>query len=184
MKMITKIAALSLVVIVAGCSSPKQDDNSVLVNQAAMNKDSNQYGQLGSLADKIKAEGVNVEMAGQTLRLVVPVDDFFVAGSRSEVKSSKLATLAQVVELTRYYSNRAPVHVIGYTTNVVGSAKDQLADSKAWAEAIASYLWNDGLAKSRMKIQGKGAVNPIASNETPAGASMNRRVEISVLLPK
>jgi len=70
---------------------------------------------------------------------------------------------------------------VGGYTDGVGSAKYNIKLSKQRAQAIATYFVSKGVAKKSLKIVGYGKENPIATNETLEGRSMNRRVEIKLL---
>ena len=49
------------------------------------------------------------------------------------------------------------------------------------AETVRDYLADKlGLGVSRLVAEGKGELEPIASNDTAAGRQANRRVEIQV----
>ncbi len=49
--------------------------------------------------------------------------------------------------------------------------------STARAQAVADYLATQGIDASRITVVGKGALNPVASNDTEEGRSKNRRIE-------
>lgn len=46
------------------------------------------------------------------------------------------------------------------------------------AQSVANYFENNGIAASRIKVEGKGENDPVADNSTPEGRSMNRRVDL------
>ena len=48
------------------------------------------------------------------------------------------------------------------------------------AETVAAYLQAKGVAKSRMTTKGYGKTMPKATNDTPEGKMMNRRVEFKL----
>ena len=81
------------------------------------------------------------------------------------------------------------VFAVGHTDNDRISKKnrdkfkDNYALSRARAEAVGAYLV-DGLGVSRDKlgIRGLGPDRPVASNETPEGKALNRRVELQFIL--
>ena len=89
------------------------------------------------------------------------------------------------------FSNAGIVSVIavGHTDNDRISKKnrdkfkDNYALSRARAEAVGAYLV-DGLGVSRDKlgIRGLGPDRPVASNDTPEGKALNRRVELQFIL--
>jgi general secretion pathway protein A len=51
------------------------------------------------------------------------------------------------------------------------------------ANTVKSYLIGRGLPESRIKVEGRGSKNPIASNDSLAGRIANRRVEIEIIRP-
>jgi outer membrane protein OmpA-like peptidoglycan-associated protein len=65
----------------------------------------------------------------------------------------------------------------GYTDNV-GSDELNRRISLQRAEAVRDYLVSRGIAGSRFEVLGFGKGNPIASNNTPEGRALNRRVRI------
>jgi OOP family OmpA-OmpF porin len=67
----------------------------------------------------------------------------------------------------------------GYTDNV-GSVAANLRLSKARAEAVKTYLAQQGADASKIQADGFGKSNPIATNRTDAGRQINRRVEFSI----
>lgn len=72
------------------------------------------------------------------------------------------------------------VEVTGHTDSV-GSEEVNARISVARAQAAADYLMSQGIAASRIKVEGKGETLPISSNDTAAGRALNRRVEITIL---
>jgi outer membrane protein OmpA-like peptidoglycan-associated protein len=69
--------------------------------------------------------------------------------------------------------------VEGYTDNV-GTDEINMTLSQKRAEAVRSYLLEQGLADANVTAQGFGKSSPVADNSTPAGRQKNRRVEIVV----
>ncbi len=52
--------------------------------------------------------------------------------------------------------------------------------SEARAKAVADYLATQGIDASRITVNGKGALDPVAPNDTEEGRSKNRRIEFSL----
>jgi OOP family OmpA-OmpF porin len=67
----------------------------------------------------------------------------------------------------------------GYTDNI-GSVEANLKLSRDRAEAVKTYLAQQGVDPSKITAQGYGKANPIASNKTDKGRQINRRVEFSI----
>jgi len=72
------------------------------------------------------------------------------------------------------------IEIVGYTSDE-GSLDHNLDLSQRRAFSVREYLVNQGIEISRMEYRGMGPANPIESNETEEGRSVNRRVEIKVL---
>ncbi len=100
---------------------------------------------------------------------------------KSTLKGEAANTLLRAAYLIKRYPHRA-VSINGYTDNVPihdASFKNNRDLSKARAKAVMKFLtFKANIPAARMKAQGFGAKNPIASNEEPEGRQKNRRVEI------
>jgi outer membrane protein OmpA-like peptidoglycan-associated protein len=68
----------------------------------------------------------------------------------------------------------------GYTDKI-GSVNYNIKLSQRRAQTVEDYLVSKGVERNNLKMVGYGKANPIATNETPEGRSMNRRVEIKLL---
>jgi chemotaxis protein MotB len=78
-----------------------------------------------------------------------------------------------------------PIQVMGYTDNVpIQSAAfpTNWELSTARASAIVRTLITDHVSAAQLTASGRGELEPITDNDTPAGRAINRRVEI--LLPR
>jgi outer membrane protein OmpA-like peptidoglycan-associated protein len=78
--------------------------------------------------------------------------------------------------------NRYPereIAVEGFTDSVgANEANRRLSERRA--AAVKSALVARGVEPSRIDTRGYGAAFPVASNETPDGRQLNRRVEIVI----
>lgn len=63
-------------------------------------------------------------------------------------------------------------------TDSTGSDSYNLDLSQRRAESVVNYLTSRGVSASRLRAAGRGENAPVASNDTAAGRSENRRVEI------
>jgi outer membrane protein OmpA-like peptidoglycan-associated protein len=52
--------------------------------------------------------------------------------------------------------------------------------SQERASAVRSYLVSRGVDENRIRAEGRGEAEPIASNDDPEGRANNRRVELVV----
>lgn len=71
------------------------------------------------------------------------------------------------------------VFITGYTDEL-GSYAYNVNLSIFRANIVKSYFVGKGIDKSRIKVSGLGSADPVASNATPEGRSLNRRVEIEL----
>jgi uncharacterized repeat protein (TIGR01451 family) len=89
------------------------------------------------------------------------------------------AILDQVVESLLAYPE-IRVEIAGHTDSA-GSLAFNMVLAPARAHAVREYLIQRGVDPSRLVAKGYGPFRPIASNETPEGRALNRRVELHVL---
>lgn len=71
------------------------------------------------------------------------------------------------------------VFVVGHTDNT-GSAAYNQDLSQRRANAVTSVLLAGGVSPNRVVTTGRGEDQPIASNLTPEGRQLNRRVDITI----
>lgn len=71
------------------------------------------------------------------------------------------------------------LRVEGYTDSS-GAEETNRKLSAERARAVVQYMKEQGLAESRMKDEGYGPANPVASNDTADGRARNRRVEVVI----
>lgn len=117
-------------------------------------------------------EGIRVRLRQKLL--------FAVGEARlSEASSRTLALLARVL---REMDNQVVVE--GHADDVPiagGSYRTNWELSVARAYSVIERLTRDGVAPGRLIASGYGERRPAASNKTPAGRELNRRVEIVIL---
>jgi OOP family OmpA-OmpF porin len=75
--------------------------------------------------------------------------------------------------------DRFSIEVAGHTDNS-GTPEANMELSRARADAVASYLAQQGVARSRLEVRGYGQDRPRANNATTAGQAANRRIEFNV----
>ena len=72
--------------------------------------------------------------------------------------------------------NTKTVAIIGHTDNQ-GNRASNIALSQARADAVKGYLVSKGITPQQLTTAGVGPDQPVASNDTDAGRSRNRRIE-------
>jgi outer membrane protein OmpA-like peptidoglycan-associated protein len=82
--------------------------------------------------------------------------------------------------LARYSDDR--IKVLGYTDAVGGKAYNEQLSLRR-ADAVKRVLTGCGVQEKQVTALGLGEARPVASNETPAGRTRNRRVELHIDVP-
>jgi len=112
-----------------------------------------------------------------TLRLILDSEITFNVDS-ARIKPSFYRSLDKMADLLIKY-DRSMINVVGHTDNT-GSADYNYRLSQQRAESVVNYLQQRGVPYGRLRAEGRGENDPIASNATPEGRRMNRRVELYV----
>ena len=76
--------------------------------------------------------------------------------------------------------NVETVIAVGHT-DAIGTDAYNRSLSIRRVEAVKAYLVSKGVPADRIKTEGKGESQPVASNQTREGRAQNRRVEIEVM---
>lgn len=122
--------------------------------------------------------GVNVSRtADNQLKIEIPSDISFDSG-RDDIKPA-LRPVLDKFAVTLKQNPDSMVKIIGHTDSS-GSESANMRLSVNRAAATRNYIVNRGVDGRRVLIEGRGSREPIADNNTAAGRSMNRRVEIFV----
>ncbi|WP_434109051.1 OmpA family protein [Paraburkholderia caffeinilytica] len=143
------------VLLMAGCTAPLNRDTETSLN---------------------KAVGIEVTPVANGVSVKLPESALFEFG-KSEVRGDAVA----VINRSAVLLNRSgkPVLVEGYTDNV-GTLDYNQQLSEARATAVGYALVARGVALNRIRTKGYAYNNPVASNDTPEGRTLNRRTEIVV----
>lgn len=129
-----------------------------------------------ALAQRLNRHGAQVFEIGDQVNVVIPSDLLFMTDSdRLAPRDSELIPL-----LLAYISTyqRTFISIDAYTDNV-SSVKHNRSLSARQAERIRSLLWvAEGYDYRLLIARGHSAFNEVASNYTPAGSALNRRIEL------
>jgi len=98
--------------------------------------------------------------------------------NKATIRPEDMPILDQAAETLKEHGT-IEVTVEGNTDNIGSDAYNQKLSVRR-ATAVRDYLAKHGIAESRMTVVGKGASNPVASNDTEDGRAQNRRVELLV----
>jgi len=114
----------------------------------------------------------------------VPAARWVLVGVEFEFGSSSLTadSYSSLDESVTILKDNPSVNVRfdGHTDNVGSQSYNQKL-SEDRAKAVMSYFIEKGISADRLSSAGYGYSKPIASNETSAGRSKNRRVELTVI---
>ena len=108
--------------------------------------------------------------------LVITLGDVLFDTNKAQLKPGATRSLQKLATFLKQYPERK-AQVEGYTDST-GSAdyNQELSDRRA--HAVRASLLDMGVSSDRITTHGYGKESPVASNDTPAGRQMNRRVEI------
>lgn len=148
---------------------------SAMMFGCSQNEPHPEYEAIAAPAKVIIGEG-----SGVYTDIVIP------AASTFEVNSAELNEDGKAV-IEEYRKTLEPelaqaylVLIVGHTDSS-GSARYNNALSLRRAESVANYLMSTGVKEDAIRVIGRGAKDPVASNETSEGRIKNRRVDIMVV---
>jgi outer membrane protein OmpA-like peptidoglycan-associated protein len=127
----------------------------------------------GSLAN----DDIVIQNTGQELIVTMPDGILFDVDSAA-IRASLQSDIRAVARNLQAYPNTT-VDVIGHTDNTGSAGYNQDLSSRR-AQAVAGVLLEQGLSPSRVRAYGRGEDAPVASNLTPEGRQLNRRVEVII----
>ena len=139
---------------------------------------------IGNEMDKQAAElrqslnsNVGVTRVGDSLVVNMPQDVLFAVDSATLRPDLTRDIQTVAASLLRYPNTR--IEVVGHTDNT-GSAAYNQDLSQRRAVSVAEVLRSSGVPGFRITTYGRGEDAPIATNLTPQGQALNRRVEIII----
>lgn len=121
------------------------------------------------------------QTANNQLKMNIPSDISFDSG-RAEVKPEMHPVLNSLV--AGLMSNPAfETTIVGHTDNTGNDAiNNPLSVNRA--ANTRTYIVSQGIPTNRIRIDGRGSTEPVASNDSSANRAKNRRVEIFVFEPQ
>ena len=141
-------------------------------------------GLIGHKMDKQAAEikqtvpGATVSREGEGI--IVKFDSGILFDiDKTSVKADAQTSLKQLA-VSLQNNPQTNILIVGHTDST-GTASHNMSLSVRRANAVKSFLVQQGVGGPRLTTQGKGETEPIASNSTPEGRTQNRRVEIVIV---
>lgn len=112
-----------------------------------------------------------------TSALNVGVYQVFFDTDATSLKAGAVANLEVIAEAIKANPSSAMVYVVGHSDDAGRpDYNERLAEARA--RTVSAYLGSRGVAMDKMNVKNFGATRPIASNSTPEGRQLNRRVDI------
>jgi len=158
------------------------DFKTMVVHEARQTDNEEIYYQIKKLEQFLLDEGldqaVEIELTADGIRLRV-VDSFLFPSARADLQPQALKLLSGIAgmldgmgqEITiSGHTDSVPIHTARFPSNWELSA--------ARAIAVARRFQEQGVDPQRMSAVGYGEFQPLETNATPEGRSVNRRVEI------
>jgi len=140
-------------------------------------------GVIGHYMDKQAAEmqkdleGAKIERIGEGIKITFDSGLLFDV-NKAELKQASKDNLTKLAGILNKYPD-TEILLEGHTDST-GSEEWNLELSKLRAQSVENYLAGKQVMESRFTDMGYGESQPIASNETAAGRSANRRVEVAI----
>ena len=127
-----------------------------------------------TLEEIMELLGKGQSISGKTICAIDIINFEF---DKSTIKKESYPYLDKIARLMK----NTPIHIIvkGHSDNV-GNADYNMKLSKARAEAVYNYLLKAGVDATHLTYEYYGMTRPIATNDTPEGQLMNRRVEFEI----
>ncbi len=134
--------------------------------------------QEAQLRKRLASSGVSVTRVGDRIVLNMPSNVTF-DSDQAAIKPQFYDTLNSVALVFNEY-DKTLIDVVGHTDS--SGADDYNYDlSRRRASSVAQYFTSQQINPDRFNVEGRGEREPIGSNDSEAGKSQNRRVEITIV---
>jgi outer membrane protein OmpA-like peptidoglycan-associated protein len=174
-----KIAALSLCVLLTGCSlfdkqEPKKAVAVPMPPPAVTQAWLDEYEPL--VREAIKGSAFEMERRENLLVVTAPVDTSFNPDRPNMLLPATLGPITRIAKLMEK-DNKVALLVLGHADSS-GSLERNRELSHERARAFTAIFRLSGLKQDRLMVQGMGPDMPRAANDSVTGRSLNRRVEM------
>lgn len=138
---------------------------------------------IGGYMDKQAAEmeqdleGARIERVGEGIKITFGGGLLFDV-NRAELRPEAQAELVKLAKILNKYDD-TNILVEGHT-DATGTEDYNMDLSVRRASSVGTFLAVQNVQRERLDAVGYGELQPIASNETPAGRQQNRRVEVAI----
>lgn len=122
-------------------------------------------------------EGAHIERVGEGIAITFDSGLLFGFDS-ADLQNEARDNLSNLAASLREYPD-SEVLIVGHTDSV-GNENYNMGLSERRAQSAKNFLVNQGIPSDRVRIEGRGELEPIATNDTETGRSENRRVEVAI----
>ena len=102
----------------------------------------------------------------------------FATGSATIDRGKSTEQINNITEILKAYEG-VEIKIGGYTDNT-GNPESNMRLSAARAQAVKNALVAGGINGARIATEGFGIAHPVATNDTPEGRALNRRIAVNV----
>ncbi|HEX8186504.1 MAG TPA: OmpA family protein, partial [Blastocatellia bacterium] len=112
--------------------------------------------------------------------LIVNLSDVLFDFNQASLRTGAREKLSKLAGILLAYPGTYRIEIEGHT-DAVGSQDYNQKLSEDRAQSVRAYLGQAGIPEARIiAVRGFGKIRPVATNDTPEGRQMNRRVEIVI----
>jgi len=130
------------------------------------------------LGSERNSGAIEIEKLNGNILRVTMTDQTAFDFDSARIKPGFNSTMDKVSNVVNRYG-KTFLTVVGHTDSV-GAANYNQRLSEQRAQAVAQYFASKGVIPERLAAEGKGESAPRASNATPDGRRLNRRVEVYI----
>lgn len=134
-----------------------------------------------TLVERIRAAGGEVYQAGSFVTIVLPADALFEPATANLLPGSEKLVVDMAKIIVRFPEENV---IITAHTDGLGSALFQAKLTRQQAQLVAIALWQQNEINlktfQRFKYAGMGGMQPITNDPSSYGASLNRRLQVTI----
>jgi len=122
----------------------------------------------------------------EAVKVTMPQGVLFASGS-IQINSAGRSVLSRIAEGLRSAPEDGLIRIVGHSDALPMGEKlrsrftDNWELSAARASAVARvFIWGENVSETRIRVEGRAAVEPVADDTVATGRAKNRRIEIFV----
>lgn len=131
------------------------------------------------LTNEIAAGHIRLDRLSESELLVGMTGETAFEVDSDRIKPGFYSTMDKIAAVVNKYG-KTRLYIAGFTDDT-GSASYNQQLSERRAASVESYLLDSNVYPARLSATGYGEGRPIASNSTPEGRRLNRRVDITIV---